>query len=249
VGRGKGEGEVRIMIWLYVTAVITTIIAIAGWVINKEATLWFKVMIVFLVVVALIAQCFIIWGQQKEKEVTRYAGVLEGKPITILSASQQAYPKLQLGNSKSILVWQGPQGEPIMEVFDESGITIWVEKNAIKVSTKIRNSKGELIAELIGNEWKVKSGKIWDRNYRENALEIIGEAGDVILQVMLEEDVLRFAAKMYGSAGQGVGLGSAEDPKLGVVGVIEVRPPGQPLELVIEPIFKYPSELHLGELK
>lgn len=32
-----------------------------------------------------------------------------------------------------------------------------------------------------------------------------------------------------------------------VTGILEVRPQGHSLELVIEPIFRYPSDLHLGK--
>ena len=237
------------MMWLYVTAVAAAIIAIAGWLINKDASLWLKGVIVFLVVVVLIAQIFIVRAAVKEKEASRYTGVLEGKPVTILSVKQQVYPKLQLGNSKSVLVWQGPQGEPMLRIFEDNDVTIWIDNGALKVSAKIRNDKGELISELAGNEWKTAiPPKIWDRNYSKNALEVIDAAGEVVLQIILKEDVVQFAAKMYSSTGQSIGLGSAEHPKLGVVGVIEKGSLGKPLELVIEPIFKYPSELHLGEL-
>lgn len=236
------------MIWPIISIGAMALITILGLLLIRDA--WqLKGGIILLALIVVVAQIFVIRAEIREKEVSRYAGVLEGKPITILSARQQVYPKLQLGNSKSILVWQGPKGEPIMRVFEDTDLTIWIENGALKISTKIRNKKGEMVAELIGNEWKAKPEKIWDRNYSDNALEVIDDTGDVILQVVLKEALVQFAAKMYSSTGQAVGLGSAEDPKLGVVGVIEVRPPGQPLELSIEPIFKYPSELHLGELK
>jgi len=236
------------MMWSYISIGATALIIILGLLFIRGA--WqVKAGIIVLALLVLTAQVFVIRAQREEKQVSRYAGVLEGKPITVLSAGQQVYPRLQLGNSKSILVWQGPKGEPIMKVFEDTDLTIWIENDALKISTKIRNKKGEMVAELIGNEWKAKPEKMWDRNYTDNALEVIDERGDVILQVLIREDVIQFAAKMYSSTGLGIGLGSAEDPELGMVGVIEVRPLGQPLELVIEPIFEYPSELHLGELR
>jgi len=238
------------MMWLYLTAAITAVLGAFGWIINKDASWWLKGLMALLIVVALVAQIVIIKNEQKEKETTKYTGILEGKPVTILSGTQQVYPKLQLGNSESILVWQGPQGEPMFTIFEDNEITIWIEKDALKVSAKIRNAKGELIAELIGNEWKAAiPPKIWDRNYNNNAIEVIDETGDVVFQVVLKEDVVQFAAKMYSSTGEGFGMGSAIDPKLGPVGIFEKTKPGEAFNLKIEPMFKYPSELHMGELR
>lgn len=262
------------MVWLYVTAIATAIIAIAGWLINKEAPLWLKGAIVLLVVVVLTAQIFVVRAAVKEKEASRYSGVLQGKPITVLSANQEVCPKLKLGNSKTFLNWQGPQGEPMLKIFEDNDLTIWIDDDRLRLSTKIRNKTGEMIAELIGNEWKVKPEKLWDRNYNDSALEVIDETGDVVLQVILKEDYVQFAAKMYSSSGQGFAIGSAEfteedllkheqgqmkivaakdgpkEVKVGdITGVLEKRPLGEPLELLIEPIFKYPSELHFGELR
>ena len=93
------------------------------------------------------------------------------------------------------------------------------------------------------------------------------------MQVILQKDYVQFSAKMYGSNGEGFAIGGSQfteediikheqgelkivaasdgpkEVKVGdITGVLEIRPPGQPLELVIQPIFKYPSDLHLGEL-
>ncbi len=262
------------MIWLYITAIATAIIAMAGWLVNKDAMLWLKIVIICLVVVIVITQVIIINAQQKEKELSRYAGILEGKSVTVLSVAQQVYPKLRVGNSNTYLNWQGQEDEPMIKMSDATDLTIWVEDGKLKVSTKIINSKGELIAEISGNEWKVKQSNAWDRNFNKNALEVKDEMGNVVLQVVLQKDYIQFSAKMHDRTGQGFAIGSSkftqedilkhEQGELKIVaasdgpqevevgditGVFEIRPPGKPLELVIEPIFEYPSELHLGELK
>jgi hypothetical protein len=89
----------------------------------------------------------------------------------------------------------------------------------------------------------------------------------------MKEDYVQVAAKMYNSKGEGFAIGSArfteqdilrhEEGALKIVaakdgpkevsvgnitGVLEPRPLGHPPELSIEPIFRYPSDLHLGEL-
>ena len=131
-------------------------------------------------------------------------------------------------------------------------MTIWIEDGKLKLSTKIRDNTGNLITEIIGNEWKVRKENSWDRNYNDSALEVIDERGHVVLQVVIKEDYIQFAAKMYASNGEGFGMGSAinpDHPELGSMGYLEKRLPGEPFELVIEQIFRYPSELHLGETK
>jgi len=53
------------------------------------------------------------------------------------------------------------------------------------VAAKIRDEKGNLIAELNDNQWfhQVRPG-IYDRNYNDQVLEIIGPDGNVVLQVV-----------------------------------------------------------------
>jgi hypothetical protein len=114
----------------------------------------------------------------------------------------------------------------------------------VLVSTIIRDRSGAVVAEIVRNEWKVNSGNVWDRNYSRNALEVRGPTGDVVLQVRLVKDRVQLQAKIYTS--EGLGMALVKVPGRG--GAIEYGRPNQPLESIISPIFKYPSDLHLGEL-
>jgi len=219
-----------------------------------------------------MGQVFTIAAEHQRQQAAKYSGVLRGQALTILSPIQDIYPKLKLGDSNSFLSWQGPQGQSLLSVFEDNGLTIFIEKGRLKLSTQIRDAHGELVAEIIDNEWKLRKENLWDRNYDKNALEVRDAKGDVVLQIVLKEDYVQLAAKMYSRDGAGFGIGSttftqedisrheegslkivatADGPKevkIGdVTGVLEVRPPAHPLDLVIEPIFRYPSELHLGE--
>ena len=110
------------MIWIYITAVLTAILGIVGWIINKDAEWWLKGTLVLLVVALLAVQIVIIRNEQKEKEIATYAGVLQGKRTTILSSTQNVYPKLKLGNSNTYINWQGPQGEPMFRIFQDGKV-------------------------------------------------------------------------------------------------------------------------------
>lgn len=210
------------------------------------------------------------WEKRHRAEITqtRESGIL-------LSPTQKTYPKLKIGNSNIFFNYNGPVGKPLIRTFEDTGLTIWVDKGKMKLSTKIRDKNGDIIAEILSNEWKIKPDKRWDRNYNEKALEVKDAKGDIVLQVVMEKDYIQFAAKMYSRKGDGFAIGStvfteediakheqgalkivasANGPKEVKVGdttaTLEIRPnpPGLPLELTIEPIFSYPSDFHLGEL-
>lgn len=274
------------MAWVYLALGIPAAIAVIDWII-KDAPGWSKTLIILLVVASVTVGVFALKAKEREKQLTKYAGVLKGPSLTILSTAQETYPKLKLGNSNMFPTWQGPAGEALIRVSDDNDLTIWAEKTVsrswwkfwsptesvrLKVSTKIRDTRGELVAEIVANEWKLRKENLWDRNYDKTALEVRDAKGDVVLQIVLKEDYVQFAAKMYSQDGTGFGMGSAtftqedirrheegslkivaaadgpKEVKVGnVTGVLEVRPPGHPVELVIEPIFQYPSDLHLGE--
>ncbi len=280
-------GEVvRSMIRVYLALGIPAAIAVIDWII-KDAPGWSKTLIIVLVAASVTVGVFALREEARKKRLTKYAGVLKGPSLAIVSTAQGTYPKLKVGNSNTFLTWQGPKGEALIRVFDDNGLTIWAERTLLrrwwkfltpteivqlKVSTKLRDTHGELVAEIIGNEWKLRKENLWDRNYDNNALEVRDDKGDVVLQIVLCEAYVQFAAKMYGQDGAGFGIGSktitqedirrheegslpivaaADGPKEGRIGdvtaVLEVHPPGIPMGLVIQPIFRYPSDLHLAE--
>ena len=91
---------------------------------------------------------------------------------------------------------------------------------------------------------------MWGRHYNKNALEVKNPDGDFVLQVIVTQEYIQFAARMYDKNGDGVAIGSSKIPELGTLGsVIELIGTEHPkLEPVIEPIFRYPAELYIGEL-
>ena len=190
--------------------------------------------------------------KQKAKEETAkkaYAGKLESTKKVILSAAQKIYPQLEFGNSGSILKFTGAQGIPLFKIAGDNNIIIEVENGILKVSTKIRDKKGNIVAEIIQNEWKVNPHNSWDRNYSKDALEVKDPSGDIVLQVKLVADRVQFQAKLYDSTGRGIAFGKMRGPE-GWGGAIELTGPNRPkLTIKIKPIFKYPSQLHLGEFE
>jgi len=188
--------------------------------------------------------------EKKEKEMAAskaYSGVLAQKDDLIFAPGKQIYPQLEFGDSGSILKFTGQEGSPLFRIAEDNDIIIETEGGQVRVSTKIRDKKGQLVAEILKNEWKVNPDKSWDRNYSEDALEVKDPTGDIILQVRLVKDRVQFQAKLHDANGRGIGFGKMKGPD-GWGGAIELTGPNHPkLTLKIEPIFKYPSEFHLGE--
>lgn len=184
-------------------------------------------------------------AEKAQKET--YAGLLQSDSKILFSVDKQVYPKLEFGDSGSILLFKGPQGTPLFKIAEDNDITVEVERGQVKVSTMIRDSQGRIVAEIAKNEWKVNPKNSWDRNFSKDALEVKDPTGDIVLQVKLVDDRVQFQAKLYDSTGRGIAFGKVLGPD-GWGGGIELTGPNHPkLTLKIAPIFKYPSELHLGK--
>jgi hypothetical protein len=167
----------------------------------------------------------------------------------LLSPTTVALPTLEIGDSGKGFIWKGPQGVPIMNPVEDSQLTIESVNGKIKVSTNIRDKTGRLVAELIRNEWKVSPSSAFGKNYNDRALEVRNAEGRVILQVKVTNDAIQLQGEWWDEHGQGVRLVKCPDRQTGeidgcivILGGID-RPEDQ-----IKPIFKYPSDLHPGEL-
>jgi len=182
--------------------------------------------------------------KQQEDAKQAYTGVLKSDSKVLLDAKKNIFPKLELGDGGAIFEYRGPENTPLFNILEDSYITISIEDRQLKVSVKIRDKNG-IIAELVKNEWKVNPNNTFDRNYSNDALEVKDNDGDIVLQLKLVGDRVQFQGKFYDSTGKGVGLYKDSS---GVGGVMEMTSPTQSrLKRTINPIFRYPSNLHLGE--
>jgi hypothetical protein len=231
----------------YLLIALTALLAIIGWLKPARTPIWLVPTALVLILAVALVQVFITLGEQREKRAAAFTGTLRGRKI-VLSGQAKVFPKLEIGDSGAILMYAGPQGAPLLRIFEDTSLEIWLEDGKLKVSTQIRDKVGRLVAELRANEWTVKPERVWDRNYSDDALEVVDETGDVVLQVRLVEDRVQFAGKFYSRDGRGVGIGRMTTP-LGTGGVFEITGPEHPvLQLHIEPLFNYPSRMHLGEI-
>lgn len=214
---------------------------------------WLKIIIGIimglLIIVGTVFQGIIHRAEQKEKEKSKYAGVLKPKKI-LFSSKEKQYPQFEFGDSGSILTFTETGNTRVLELFEANSLVIEVEDGVLKVSCIIRNKNGDVVAKLEGNEWRVKKEKAFDRNFTKDALEVKDEKGDIVLQIRLKENRIQFQGKLYDSEGKGNGVAIYKviGPE-GPGGLIEfIRPDKPELQMKISPMFKYPSDEHLGEL-
>ena len=209
----------------YSLIVLTLLLALLGWLKPTLTPAWVTATTVILLVTSAVIQIRIARSERRAKASSAQKGVL-----------------LEIGDSGAIFAFSGPQGQPLFKLFDDSHLTVELEDGQLRVSTVIRDQTGKVVAELVKNEWKVNSGTAYDRNYSKDALEVRDASGEVVMQVRLVGDRVQFQGRFFDKDGRGVTIGTVRGPDGKMGGAMDFS--GQ---LRIKPIFRYPSERHLGE--
>jgi hypothetical protein len=175
-------------------------------------------------------------------------GVLIPNSKTLVSPSGGLIPQIQIGQSETYFVSR--DAYLVFPALKESQLKVESIDGKIYVSTQISGIDGNLLAELIRNEWKVApSPGTWDRNYTRDALEVRNSQGRIVLQVRAFADKIQLQGVWWTDyQGKRAELTLVQNPNQGGA-LIVVRPPNsnQPVE-PIKPLFVYPSESHLGEM-
>jgi len=122
-------------------------------------------------------------------------------------------------------------------------------RGQLLVTCVIRDELGNIVAKIVDNEWQVNQNNIFDRNFSDNAFEVVSQAGDVVFQMRAVKNRLQVQLNLYNKNGDLLYVGTVKRPgsraDQGVVlkGKNALRPLPK-----IGPIFRYPSSLHFGEL-
>jgi hypothetical protein len=187
--------------------------------------------------------------------VPAYSGTLTPRQTATLFFSSKGDGKtttLQIGESGVLLKGTGGEiGAMLYPILQNSQFKVEIINGKAKISTRIMDESGNLIAEIIRNEWKVAPAKAWDRNYSDDALEVKDSRGYVVLQVRMLEDRVQLQGGWWWDMGPPNGIRRfwiLKDPnKSGAQ--IQVHPKDDPNPCNIAPIFEHPGDQHLGELR
>ena len=166
-------------------------------------------------VVASIALSLLVIGLAvwaRPEVVPQYFGELIPQRTRFFS-SAQLLRQMEFGSSGAILSASGPQGAPLINFFNRDALIVELIRNRVKVSTRIRDRKGEVVAEIIRNAWKVSPPpKTWDRNYNKHALEVVDAHGNVVLQIVVLADRIQVQGEWWGNERNGVRFVVSNDP-------------------------------------
>jgi hypothetical protein len=184
-----------------------------------------------------------------------YVGTL-GSSDKIFLAPGEALPGLlAIGEFNAPFLMWGPDGHPakpnglpIFTFFNRYRLVIESVNGKLAVSTRVGDRTGALLAEINKNDWQTAHPpKIFDLNHDDNALEVIDDRGEIILQVVAFPGLICLQGEWWDDEGNGIRLVSEGPKNAGFVKLStkESEPPGLPK---IQAIFVYPSQIHPGEL-
>ena len=126
---------------------------------------------------------------------------------------------------------------------NEPLISLGLNQNVLTISIVIRDMMGDIVAEMINNEWQINKNNMFDRNYNQKAVEVRDNKGNVIIQAAHFGDTIFFAGTFYCKNGRKVAIIPLDNGEA----IMKFVPPGDNLEQHPKPLFNYPSEKHLGE--
>jgi len=163
-------------------------------------------------------------------------------------------PKLQFGTSGVMYgakeLGQDPLKTILFPALSERQFKIESIDGKIKVSTQIHDLNDNLIVELDRNEWKV-GPSAFDRNFTDDTLEVRDSSGAVVLQVKVLPGIIQLQGMWWINLGPPNGIVRffiRGNPKNGGQIIIVPKFNKDPLP-VIDPMFNYPSDRHMGELR
>jgi len=115
------------------------------------------------------------------------------------------------------------------------------------VTTTIRDGDGHIVADIKGNHWTIYPQFCADKNYTDSALEILDDSLHVVLQLQILNDRVRVQGEWWNNEGKGLRVvKSPVESKPGGL-VLILGPKDKKNDVLIKPIFRYPSKHHWGE--
>jgi hypothetical protein len=117
-------------------------------------------------------------------------------------------------------------------------------------STVMRDRAGDIIVEITNNRWRVSNQQnvSWDKNYRDDCLEVLDGRKRVILQLKLFTNGVQLQGEWHSDDGE-LALVMAQRGRHGPESEIVPHPLKGQRVFSIAPIFKYPSSEHWRQLE
>jgi hypothetical protein len=154
---------------------------------------------------------------------------------------------LQIGNSIDMFD-ANVKGQPFLNLFQDAGLEVANNDGHLSLSTFVRDQNGKWIVHIENNHWTINPEKSisMDHNYTTDTLEVKDGRGHVVLQVRLYPDRISLQGEWFDDQGHGRQITSGKN---GSIDIYLINFPSQPKpgEVLIKPLFKYPSKIHWAE--
>jgi hypothetical protein len=185
-------------------------------------------------------------SQRREEMAAALEGDLRGAGEAFDDGKLRMTPMVQIGTTESILELLPPsQLEPSFKPFPDAEFRVEFGRRGPIVSTTVRDSKGHIIATINKNHWRVYPPYCQEKNYTEDALEVLDSSLHVVLQLKLLLDRVQVQSEWWDNQGHGQRISTSSDPKRGQL--LHLGPQIKGNEAFIQPMFRYPSKQHWQE--
>jgi hypothetical protein len=185
-------------------------------------------------------------SQRREEMAAALEGDLRGAGEAFDDGKLTMTPMVQIGTTESILeLLPSSQLEPSFKPFPDAEFRVEFGRQWPLVSTTVRDSKGHIITTINKNHWRVYPPFCQEKNYTEDALEVLDSSLHVVLQLKLLQDRVQVQGEWWDSQRHGLRISRSPDAKRGQV--MQLGPEIKRNEALIEPMFKYPSKQHWQE--
>jgi hypothetical protein len=221
----------------YISIIVLFLISLFG--IKKfKCKSWVLIPLLFLsLFIALILE----FQNAKEKKYSVHYGEIESNKIT-----KPVY--LGSGNFKCEIL----NGVLNLSTYDttyfkKTKFRAWIEDKKLLIDADLKNDEGRLIARIERNEWTIKSNEVFDKNFDDNAIEILDSYGDIVFQVdLVDRNHILLRGIFYGNDSTFVLLNELNGAPF--ISVFSIKDKEEILKkLPFKSLFKFPSNLHMGE--
>lgn len=227
------------MNWYYASIIVFLILGILGLIKEIQREKGEKVHSLIFLIFIFIILLAIIQGiiKYQEDEKAKYSAnsglILEGiSNSNVQNITYLVGPTKVVGFQNRTIF--GKNGVVSISFCEDDILSTRIEYGKLKISSVLRDKDGHIVARILSNEWTVNPKFMWDKNFDNEAFEVIDDKNNIILQVLLYGDTVRIRGDFYCSGNR-----------------IFIDDNGWHFnpskKLSIEPIFKYPSIDHPGE--
>lgn len=186
--------------------------------------------------------------EQNEKELEQKklatTGIIKSKIVEGKSSVTVHFGQSHISVSVESLR-AGINLQPFSFIGDRN-ITVTLKNDLILVSADFRSLDGTIVAKIVDNEWQINPGNKFDRNYDDNAFEVIDN--DLITKFQIDfTDIynIRIGGSFISNGSLYAFLPSGQSLFLGLKG----RPKEELIRITdnVKTLFLYPSETHFGK--